>query len=325
VSLVLNYDSGISISEATRQRVLEAARELDYRPNAAGRSLRRQRTGLAGLMLRRTPRQENANAFLSPVMDGITSVLGPAGFQLLVEAVDETRPDAYVNLLRGARVDGIIFSRATPDDEPLIRLDADHHAVVLWGQLAGSNLPFVDVDNARGARSAVEHLVSLGHKRIACITNGPIRYVGSESDDRLRGYREALVGHHIPVDNDLIRFGDFDERSGYEATRSLLAEPDTPTAVFVASDEVALGALEAARTADVRVPDQLAVVGFDDLPSSRLISPSLTTVRVPARDLGAAAARMLLERIELGTRPSSIFLDTELIVRESSGRELLTR
>ena len=309
VSLVLNQVAGATISEPTRQRVLEAASQLDYHINAAGRSLRRQRTGTIGLIVRQPPGRLSADAFLPPVIEGITSVTGPAGLRLLIEPLDPARPVTYVSLVREGHVDGLIFGVRSNDVE-IVALHAEGVPIVLWGQIPDSGLPFIDVDNVAAARSAVEHLIALGHRRIACITNAhPIKILG-EAAGRLSGYRAALEAHGIPIDEDLIRYGDYDERSGFKAMQSLLRQDVTPSAVFVASDEVALGALRAAREAGLRIPGDLAFVGFDDIPIARFVVPALTTVRVPAREIGAGAATILASILGTGRPQDSVLLPT---------------
>jgi LacI family transcriptional regulator, galactose operon repressor len=323
VSYVLNNsESGIAISEATRQRVLDAARDLGYHPNAAARSLRRQKAGVVGLVTYDTSDRMGANAFMWLVMDGVMSELGPAGVKLIVEAADASRPDPCVSLVRGGHVDGLIVTGSKPVDTELRAMHAEGTPVVLWGRLAGSDLPFVDIDNVAAARVAVEHLLDLGHTRVGCITNAP-PLTDTAAADRLLGYRAALEARRIAFDDALVRQGNFDERSGLEAMSSLLAGADRPTAVFVASDEVALGAMKAARMAGVSIPGELAIVGFDDLPIAQYVEPALTTVRVPAREIGAVAARALLDAVSnsngSGRRKLSAVLATELVVRDSSG------
>jgi LacI family transcriptional regulator len=317
VSLVLNQVPGATIRPTTRDRVLEAARKLDYHINAAGRSLSRQRTGIIGLIVRR-PHGLSSDAFLPRVLEGIGSVIGPAGVRLLLEPLDPDHPVSYMSLVREGHVDGLIFSDARADDVSLGELRDDGVPIVLWGQLPKSNLPFVDIDNAAAARIAVEHLVELGHRRIGCITNAHLGQERRAAGERLRGYRQALAEHGIAADDSLIRYGDYEEQSGFDAMRSLLSVAQPPSAVFIASDEVALGALHATREIGVRVPQDVALVGFDDIPISRLVLPSLTTVRVPAREIGVVAATLLLATLK-GERPESVILDTELIVRQSSG------
>jgi DNA-binding LacI/PurR family transcriptional regulator len=321
VSYVLNNsDSGIAISDATRQRVLHAARDLGYHPNAAARSLRRQRAGVVGLVTYDTSNRIGSNAFMWLVMDGVLSELGPTGTRLIVEAANDARPDPCISLVREGHVDGLIVTGARPADSELRVLHADGTPIVLWGRLAGSDLPYVDIDNVAAARTAVEHLLDLGHTGIACITNAP-PLTDTAAADRLEGFRVALESRGLRFDEGLVRSGHFDEHSGQEAMTSLLERTERPTAVFVASDEVALGALKAARIAGVAVPGDLSIVGFDDLAVATFLEPALTTIRVPAREIGSVAARALMDAVSNSTslRETAHVLTTELIVRDSSG------
>jgi LacI family transcriptional regulator len=254
------------------------------------------------------------------VMDGIMSELGQSDIKLIVAAADASRPDPCVSLVREGHVDGLIVTGARASDTEIRVLHADGTPIVLWGRLSGSELPFVDIDNVAAARSAVEHLLDLGHTRIGCITNAPT-LTDTAAAGRLDGYRSALESRGVRFDEGLVRNGNFDERSGLEAMRSLLDRKERPTAVFVASDEVALGALKAAKIAGVTVPDDLAIVGFDDLPIAPFVEPALTTVRVPAREIGAVAARTLVDALAHpnGRRSTPAVLATELVIRDSSG------
>lgn len=322
VSYILNNAPNFHVSEETRQRVLEAARQLDYHPNAAARSLVQQQTHVMGFVLCQSPERLSKDAFLPAFIMGITSIASAAGYKLLLEAVEDiTRPDTYMGLVNGSHIDGIILSGPRSDDQQLSQLSASNFPIVLIGRLPGTDLPYIDVDNVGAAQNAVEHLISLGHQRIACITSSPLEYTASA--DRLRGYQQALESHGLPFDQEFVCLGDHWE-AGYAAMCSLLALPKPPSAVFVASDIVALGALRAVKSAGLQVPQDIAIVGFDDIPLAEHISPPLTTVRVPAQELGSAAARMLLDIIETGQRPASMLLKTELIVRESCGASLNT-
>jgi len=321
VSYVLNdSDSGIAISDATRQRVLDAARDLGYQPNAAARSLRRQKAGVIGLVTYDTSGRLGSNYFIWRVMSGVMAELAEAGVKLIVEAAEPSRPDPCVSLVRQGHVDGLIVTGERTSHSAVRDLHADGIPIILWGRLSGIDLPFVDIDNVAAAQQAVDHLLDLGHTRIACITNAPPRS-DTAATDRLQGYRAAMGARGVAVDEQLVRDGGFDESSGLAAMRSLLALDERPTAVFVASDEVALGALKAAKMAGVTVPDDIAIVGFDDLPFAPFVEPALTTVRVPARDIGTVATRSLLDALEHEkTRVAGpIILPTELVVRESSG------
>lgn len=285
VSYVLNESPHVRISEDTRQRVLEAARELDCHPNAVARSLRRQQTATLGLVLCQSAERLSGDAVLPAVIAGISSVTNEAGFKLLLQTVpDFDRPNAYVDLVRQAHIDGMILSGPRSDDGQLLRLHTEGFPIVLLGQVPGSNLPYADVDNVAAARGAVEHLLGLGHRRIGCITSGPIVYTASAA--RLAGYRQALAARGLPIESSLVRYGDHWEQ-GHEAMRSLLESPERPTAVFVASDVVALGALNAVRarahpgqrstTCRRRVPRSAAIQPRDSTDRSRYLSTSAAT------------------------------------------------
>jgi LacI family transcriptional regulator len=271
---------GATISESTRQRVLAAAHQLDYHINAAGRSLSRKRTGTIGLIVRRPLGRLSADAFLPPLIEGITSLIGPDGLRLLIEPLDIEQPVRNVALVREGHVDGLIVG-VRESDSTIVELYGDRVPLVLWGRIADSGLSFVDIDNTAAARPAVEHLIELGHRRIGCITNAHPDLAADEAVGRLDGYRAALGANGLTLDDRLVRHGKSDEMSGFHAMQSLLDQDLSPTAVFVASDEVALGALRAARQANLRVPSSLSIVGFDDLPMARYVVPALTTVHVP--------------------------------------------
>jgi len=322
VSFVLNNVPGARISEETRRRVLEAAKELGYLPHAAARSLASQKTHTIGLVLCQSPDRVFHDAFLPEVLGGVGEVMRGKGYRVLVESVEDVaRPNAYIDLIREQRIDGLLLSGPRSDDEELPRLRDEEFPVVLLGQLPGSGLPSVDVDNADGACKAVEHLISLGHRRIGLITNAPPQYTSSAH--RLQGYYLALQKHGIPYDDSLVRYGDFTEEGGYDRMMELLELDPPPTAVFVASDLVAFGALAAIRDRGLSVPHDVAVVGFDDVRLARYVTPPLTTVRLPAYELGRTAARLILNWVERGeTPPPQVLLPTELVIRRSCGAEV---
>lgn len=319
VSFVLNEVEGAQISQETRQRVLQAARDLGYVPDAAARSLVSGRTHILGLIICQPADHIIIDAYIHQVMYGLSEAGRQRGFRLLIESVEDvSQPDAYIHLVRAKRIDGILLSGPRSDDSQLPALIADGFPIVLLGRLNDNRVCLVDVDNQAAARQAVTHLVKLGHRRIACITNGPLEYTSAA--DRLLGYRQALRQAGLSVDDALIRYGDFDPESGYAAMQSLLEIQPKPTAVFVASDVIAFGAMAAIRNGGLRIPDDIAVVGFDDVPMSRYVAPTLTTIRLPAIEQGRHGGEMLINLIE--SKPVAeqrIFLPTELIVRESCG------
>ena len=319
VSFVLNNVQGVHISEETRKRVLQAAEELGYVPNAAARSLASRRTQTLGLVLVRNQSHLASDAFLPQVIHGLAQATRHAGFRLLLEPVEDfSHPDAYIHLVRSKRIDGIVLSGPRSDDEQLTALVREGFPVVLLGQLPGNSACFVDVDNRNAAREAVEHLIRLGHRRIGCITNAPPEYTAGA--DRLAGYRDALQAAGIPFEERLVRFGNFVPESGYQAAHSLLRETTPPTALFVASDVVAFGAMAAIREHGLTIPADIALVGFDDVPLARYVDPPLTTVYLPAAELGQRAGQMLINLIQEGdVSTPHILLETKLIVRASCG------
>jgi len=319
VSLVLNDVPGVRISPKTRQRILEVARRLNYHPDAAARSLVSGCTHTIGFVLCQSPDRVFADAFLPKVLRGVGDAVQENGFRVLIHSVEDvTAPEAYIGLVREKHTDGIILSGPRSDDQQLPRLKAEGFPVVLLGQLHGSNIPFVDVDNVGAARQAVEHLVELGHRRIGMITNAPLAYTAAR--DRLAGYRQALEEAGLPFDEGLVRYGDFREESGRVAMKQLLDLPVSPTAIFAASDLVAFGVLVAIKERHLTIPDDVALVGFDDVQLAHYVDPPLTTVRLPAYELGYGAATLLTKLI--GGEPvkeQEILLQTELVVRESCG------
>jgi DNA-binding LacI/PurR family transcriptional regulator len=319
VSFVLNDVPGVNISQETRQRVLRAAQELGYVPDAAARSLASRRTHTLGLVLVRNQSHLAADAFLPQVIHGLADSTRQAGFHLLLEPVEDiSHPDAYIHLVRAKHIDGIVLSGPRSDDQQLAALVDEGFPVVLLGQLPGKSVYFVDVDNQSAAREAVGHLIRLGHQHIGCITNAPAEYTGGA--DRLAGYRDALQAAGLTYKEELVRFGEFVPESGYRAANSILQEEPPPTALFVASDVVAFGAMAAIRERGLTIPDDVALIGFDDIPLARYVDPPLTTVRLPAAELGRRAGQMIVGLIQNGeTPPASTLLETELIVRASCG------
>jgi len=315
VSFVLNSRAGVTIPDETRRRVELAARELGYQPHGAARALAGGSSNTIGLVLRQSPEQVSVDALLAETLWGIGSEAHGGGFRVLVEPLS---PDDghYSDLVRSQRVDGLIVSGPRTDDEELAALVDDGFPIIIQGSLPDLPATSVDVDNRAGARTAVEHLVSLGHRRIGCVTNAPLAYTAAA--DRLGGYRDAMEAAGLRFQPELVVEGAFDAASGCTAMLELLARAPDLTAVFVASDIVAFGALRALRESGRRVPADVSVVGFDDIPLARHFDPPLTTIRLPARALGAAAGRALLERLAGRLGIERRLLPTELVVRDST-------
>lgn len=319
VSLVLNKVPGVQISEETRQRVIAAAHQLGYVPDAAARALVSRRAQIIGLVLTRRPQHVDSDGFLTQILDGLLSVIRKAGLRLLIDIVDpEHKKEAYLQLVRAKHIDGLIFSGPRYDDEALLALQDEGVPVVLIGQLPESSLYSVDIDNRAASRSAVEHILSLGHTRVACITNAALEYTGAA--DRLAGYRDALLANGISYNPDYVRHGDFSPQSGYMEMKELLESNNSFTAVFVASDEVAIGAKAAIYDHGMTIPKDIALVGFDDLPLAAYLEPPLTTIHVPAIEIAKQASEILIQLIK-GDLPSkrNNFLEANLVIRNSCG------
>jgi DNA-binding LacI/PurR family transcriptional regulator len=318
VSFVLNNTPDVRISEETRQRVLAAARKLNYHRDATGRRLATGKTHILGLVISQSPDRVAADAFLPQVMHGLQQAAHQQGYHILFHAQEPGQDHlVYTHLIRERHVDGIVLSGPRTDDAELVKLHREGVPIVLLGQLPDTNIPFVDVDNVGGARMAVEHLLDLGHTRIGIITNAPVTYTASR--DRLAGYKVALKARGVKFDKALVCLGDFTEASGEAAMSCIFKTSPRPTAVFVASDVVALGALRAIKARKLHVPDDISLVGFDDVPLASYVEPPLTTVRLPAYELGWGAGERLIRLIDGENLPEpGVLLETKLVVRGST-------
>ncbi|MFN2146368.1 MAG: LacI family DNA-binding transcriptional regulator, partial [Anaerolineales bacterium] len=294
-------------------------KELGYVPDAAAQALASRRSRIIGLILTRDHHHLSSDAYISQILDSLVAAVRKYDMRLLLDIVEEDHsPDAYLGLVQSNRIDGIIFSGPRFDDEALKLLSQQKFPTVLMGQLPGEEFYCVDVDNRQAARKAVKHLIKLGHIKIACITNANKTY--SASADRLSGYQDALQEAGIAFDEKFVRFGDFDLESGYAQMKSLLDSALSMTAVFVASDVVAFGAMAAIRERGLRIPQDIAMVGFDDVPLARFVEPYLSTIRLPASELSQRCFDILIQLIQgEQVEPKTILLDTELVIRESCG------
>lgn len=322
VSLVLNNVEGFKIRRDTRQRVIKAARELGYVPDAAAQALASRRARIIGLILTRFPHQISTDAFITQILEGLFDIIHQNDMRLLIDIIEpEHQHEAYLQLVRANRIDGILLSGPRLDDDALRVLETENFPTVLIGQLPNASFCSVDVDNRAAATMAVAHLINLGHERIAFISNAPLTYTAAV--DRKDGYRIALEKAGIPYAENLVRSADFTVESGYQQMADLLESELEFSAVFVASDIVALGAKSAILRHGLKIPQDIALVGFDDLPFAQYVDPSFTTIHLPTIDLARRATELLIKLLE-GEQPDSshILLETDLVIRESCGANL---
>jgi LacI family transcriptional regulator len=313
VSRVLNGSP--RVREDTRRRVLERAGELGYVPNAAARTLVRQRSQLIGVVLDTgTGHADLQHPFFQEVLVGLNEHVGEQDYDLLVFS---NRRHAFHERAVHHQVDGMVLLSADPKAPELARLlAAQVPTIAVDLPVEGRRAAHVASDNAGGARLAVRHLHERGHTRIATI--GGLEHHLS-SVERLAGYLDELAVLRLKPRKRWLERGDFYTASGYAAARRLLALREPPTAIFAASDLMAVGALQAAREAGLHVPEDLAIVGFDDVPLASLVEPALTTIRQDKHGLGRVAGEALFALIDSpNARPASVTLPVELVVRGST-------
>jgi LacI family transcriptional regulator len=315
VSRVLNGTA--KVSDEARERVLAQAAELDYVPSAAARTLVTRRSQILGIVLNTgADHPDLGHPFFQDVVVGLKHAAGDLGYDLLVFAA--YRPEEFLRRALHHRVDGLILMGVDRSEPELARLlERRVPAVAVDLDVTGERVGYVTSDNLAGARLAVRHLHGLGHRRIATITGPPWLPPGG---DRLRGYRDELAALGLVEREDDVREGDFYVESGHREALALVGALDRPTAVFAASDMMALGVIRAARELGLSVPGDLAIVGFDDAELAAHADPPLTSVRQDKVGLGAAAATALVGLIESDDAPPpALILPVELVVRRSCG------
>ena len=279
------------VAPETTARVLEAARQMNYTPNLAARSLITRKTGTIGVVV-----GDITNPFYPQLLEILHNELALAGYRTILfnEQTDASVDQHVGDLAHGAAVDGLMYVSATLGS-PLPGRGPQTLPVVLVNRyLDAAEVDVVVSDNRRGGEIVAEALVALGHRRIALIT-GPENTTTSR--DREQGFREQLERSGAPLDETLRRVGQYSHASGYQWCLDLLAAEPRPTAVFAGNDVIAFGALDAARRVGIRVPQELSIVGFDDIEMADWEGFSLTTVRQPLAEMGRAASRLLIDRI----------------------------
>lgn len=301
------------VSPDTRERVLQVMARLNYSPNRLARSLRNNQTLTLGVLL-----PNSANPFFAEILAGVEEACFDLGYNIIMGNAndDPDRELSYLKVLLSRQVDGILLISTGAHQESIALLSSHHAPVVVVDRR--TNLPSVDeffTANREGGLKATGYLLGLGHTRIGCIT-GPSFL--TPSAERVAGYYDALTAAGLPVDQTLVLNGDFQHESGYTACQRLLRLDPPPTAIFACNDLMAVGALCAVHEAGLRVPDDVSVVGYDDIPLASYTVPRLTTIAQPARSIGKMAVERLVARLQAG--PLSIVqqeLPVSLVERDS--------
>ncbi|WP_439502386.1 LacI family DNA-binding transcriptional regulator [Aminobacter ciceronei] len=304
-------DSGL-VAEPTLSRIRDMAREMNYRPNVSARNLRTQKA-MAVLMVVR----DVGNPFYLEILKGVEATARAAGYSVLMGNTenDSDREIEYFDMLRDGHADGmILMTGKLPRREGFVAsVEGGAPIVVALEEIQDAGFPHVMIDNAAAARNAVEHLIGLGHRRIAHVS-GPVPEIMSV--DRRDGYRAAMQAAGLAIPDGYEQRGDYLLHTGQRLCRALFELPEPPTAIFVANDEMAFGVIHELRKLGLDVPGQVSVVGFDDLFLSEAFYPPLTTVSQPRTDIGRAAMTMLLDLLSGGATPRKpVMLPTTLKVR----------
>lgn len=317
VSRVINSDA--NVKEQTRALVMEVIQKSNFQPNIAARSLAAGRTNVIGLVIPAGVSAIFTDPYFPLLIQGVTSACNARDYSVMLWLAEpEYERRMMRQILHSGLLDGVLVSSMLMEDPIVQALHDSKKPFILIGRHPTLDVNYLDVDNFNGGREATLHLLRLGHKRIATIT-GPQDMIAGY--DRFQGYRRALKERGVAFQPELVPEGDFSEAGGYTAMRRLL--PHHPTAIFVASDMMAEGAMRALREAGLRVPQDVAIVGYDDMPNASRLAPSLTTVRQPTNRMGSLAIDTLIDIIQ---NPSSnkrhIVLPVELVIRESCGTSL---
>jgi LacI family transcriptional regulator len=314
VSRVINGD--VNVKEDTRQKVLEVVGWHNFQPNLAARGLATGRTNVIGLVIPAMVSTLFTNPYFSQLIQGVSAACNALEYSIMLWLAEPEYERRMIRQIIGnGMVDGVVVSSTLIDDPIVVSLHESHMPFVLIGHHPSLDLNSVDLDNILGARLATLHLLASGRKRTATIT-GPQNTMAGH--DRFLGYRMALEEKGLNFDPALVAEGDFSEAGGYVSMQKILSA--YPDAVFAASDTTAVGALRAIHDAGLRVPQDIAIIGYDDLPIATQLEPSLTTIRQPLQRMGMLAVETLINVIhQPQSPPQRIVIEPELILRESCG------
>jgi LacI family transcriptional regulator len=317
VSFVLNETPGKSIPEETRERVLEAARNLEYSPDPEAVSMAKRMRSTVGLVINHSD-SIYSDAYILRLIEGMAPVFNKRRSALVLVPVRQRRTD-YREVVREHGLDGILITNTRADDEGIHSFAGSGLPCVVIGTVEGIETCQIDIDNESAAFEVCEYLLGLGHRRIAFIAHASLDYFAASK--RLAGYRRALSERGIAEEKSLIRVADFTEASGYAAMRSILEEGGRLDAVFAGNDAIAYGAIQGILDSGLRIPDDVSIAGFDDDFPSRFLQPALTSMTLPAALLGQKAATTVIDLIEGKELPKQrIVIPARLSIRDSCKR-----
>ncbi|MGD7008873.1 LacI family DNA-binding transcriptional regulator [Metabacillus sp. 84] len=316
VSRALNGYS--DVSEKTRKKIIEISKELNYSPNILARGLVMNKSKTIGLLVSGFNKESVKDNFTFEVLSGINQCAAETDYDLVLFNTNSTkqREKTYAQLCRERRVDGVILQGIKTDDPYLQEVvESSIPCVLIDIPIQTEHVGYVSTDNSLGAEKAVRHLLELGHRNIAMVNGHDFAYV---SEERLKGFKKAVSDAGIPGREEWIVNGDFKEYEAEKAVFELLKIHPCITAIFCASDLMAFGAIKAAARLNLSVPEDLSVVGYDDILLAGYVSPSLTTIAQNREMLGFHAARLLMDMLNKDSQPAHLLLETELKVRKST-------
>jgi LacI family transcriptional regulator len=314
VSRVANNDPSLRIASHTRRRIEALLRETEYRPNGVARGLKLRQSFVLAVVI-----PDITNPFFGALFRGVEDGASPRGYNVLLCNTDGSpeRQRSHLQSLHARRVDGVILASSVLKDPSVGWLRHERIPHVLVNRFSDENLdPFVGSDDVLGGRLATRHLIELGHRRIGHLAGKPTVSTGLL---RRRGYLGALAEAGLEPEPDLIVEAGYTEEGGARAAERLLERPNRPGAIFAVTDMTAVGAFGMARRMGLHIPEDVAIVGYNDIPLASRLIPGLTTVHVPIHEFGAAAARLLIEQIETGEASrSKVIFTPQLMVRGST-------
>ncbi|MGW9103266.1 LacI family DNA-binding transcriptional regulator [Priestia megaterium] len=306
------------VNEKTKQKILAVAKELDYSPNTLARGLVMKKSKTIGLLVSGMSKENVKDNFTFEVLCGINETASKLGYDLILFNTNTTkqREKTYAQLCRERRVDGAIVQGIRKDDPYLKEiLESDISCVLIDIPFQTDSVGYVTTDNIQGAKKAVEHLIQQGRKNIGMVNGHQSAYV---SEERLKGYKEKLTEYNLPIREEWIVDGGFEEAKSESSTYTLLEQHKEIDALFCASDVMALGALRACKKIGKSVPGDISIVGYDNIALASYCTPPLTTIGQEIYNIGAEAADLLINMLEGTSTNMRRYVDTQLIVREST-------